>query len=342
MVNFGQAAVGIIVMIIVVGGLLYIFFSRTNAVQKTGYGSLIMLALVSLMIPVFWIMESGNQAAATRDQFEGQNQLGTYAGGVLQGMQLYAQYCTYNCYGIKNGKVVDAKYNGYTIDELNQMTDTDITRIISASIYNPKAPPLSNPNLVPKSDQYGGALLQPYVTYILDFIRSADPAYLKQNGLPLKNGFDMLPAYLQANDQAQYQAAVSYASFGQFGQPVDMTKDQSVTIDIVDVGKNGASCSSQVACFTPINVKVKVGTVITWVNKSSVGHTVTAITGTDTSKPAEQIFDSAHGSSSTLIPSGGKFTWTVTAAAYTFNSNHTVNYFCRIHPDMLGELTIVQ
>ena len=58
MVDPVQAAIGIVVALITVGALLYVFYSRTNAVQKTGYGALIMLAVVSLMIPVFWITES--------------------------------------------------------------------------------------------------------------------------------------------------------------------------------------------------------------------------------------------------------------------------------------------
>ena len=33
MVNFGQAAIGIIVLLVVVGGLLFIYYSRTNAVE---------------------------------------------------------------------------------------------------------------------------------------------------------------------------------------------------------------------------------------------------------------------------------------------------------------------
>jgi hypothetical protein len=40
MVNPVQAAVGIIVLLVTVGALLYIFISRTNAVEKTGYGAL--------------------------------------------------------------------------------------------------------------------------------------------------------------------------------------------------------------------------------------------------------------------------------------------------------------
>ncbi|QBD82299.1 hypothetical protein EPA93_42505 [Ktedonosporobacter rubrisoli] len=331
MVNFGQAAVGIILLLIVVGGLLYLFYSRTNAVEKTGYGSLIMLALVSLMIPTFWIMESNNQDTAKVTQFEN---------AVQSGMQLYAQYCVQNCYGIKDNKIVNATYNGYPLEQFKAMTDADVQRIISAGIYNPAAPPPPNPNLIQKSDQYGGALLSDYVNYLFDFIRSSDPSYLAKNGYPTNlNGFAKLPSYLQSSNQQQYQAAVTYASLGQFGKAVDMTNQKEVTIDMVNPGENGATCESKTACYAAINVKVKVGTVITWVNKTSVGHTVTAIEGQDTSKAAPNVFDSGL---TTLIPTNGKFSYTVTKAAYDLNADHSVTYYCRVHPDMLGRLEIVE
>lgn len=63
-----QATIGILVLLVSVGALLYIFYSRTNAVEKTGYGALIMLAVVSLMIPIFWIMETNNEAVAKSDR----------------------------------------------------------------------------------------------------------------------------------------------------------------------------------------------------------------------------------------------------------------------------------
>jgi hypothetical protein len=56
-------------------------------------------------------------------------------------------------------------------------------------------------------------------------------------------------------------------------------------------------------------------------------------------KAAPQIFDS--GVSKLLMP-GQSFTYTVTAAAYNFNTDHTVLYYCQIHPAMVAELTIVQ
>lgn len=329
MVNFGQAAVGIILLLVVVGGLLYLFYSRTNAVEKAGYGSLIMLSLVSLMIPIFWIMEGGNEATVQVQQHDL---------AVQRGMMLYAQYCTDKCYAIKDGKIVDPKYNGYSIADLNTMNDDNARRVISAGIYNPAVPPPANLNAIPRSDQYGGALQSNDVDYLFQFIRSADPNYLAKNGFDRTgNGFTKLPDYLQTNSPALYQAAVSLGSAGQFGNAVDMTQSKAITINIVQPPP-GALCSP--SCFEVLNAKVKVGTVITWVNKSDIPHTVTAIVGQNTAAPkaAPQIFDSGI---ATLIPSGGKFTYTVTEAAYNFNTDHTLIYYCQIHPTMLAELTIV-
>src|SRR5579871_1360396 len=88
--NFGQAAVGLIILLVVVGGLLYIYYSRTNAVEKNGYGALIMLSIVSLMIPTFWILESSREAAQTTVQFEQ---------SIARGMVVYANNCAKGCYG---------------------------------------------------------------------------------------------------------------------------------------------------------------------------------------------------------------------------------------------------
>src|SRR6266852_1297683 len=89
MINPGQVTLGIIVALVVVGALLYVFYSRTNAVEKTGYGSLIMLSIISLMIPVFWIVEN-NQEIAAKEQQQIMN--------VQRGAVDYAMYC-YQCHG---------------------------------------------------------------------------------------------------------------------------------------------------------------------------------------------------------------------------------------------------
>ena len=328
MIDPGQAVVGIIVLIIVVGGLLYLFRSRTNAVEKTGYGALIMLSIVSLMIPVFWILESNGEAMAKAEQ---------HKIAVQRGAMLYAQYC-FQCHGTKGQGIPgkgDALNNNSTV---NNLTDEQIMAIISGGVINPTNP--GTPLMMPFSQQFNGPLDDNDIQYLFDLIRSSDPAYLTKNGYPTGanvNGFAQVPNDIQLNNPSIYATAVAQEAAGQFGTPVDMTKSKNVTINIT-APKNGQSCNPD--CYTPINIKVKVGTVITWVNQSPDPHTVTAIQGTNPSvhTKASNVFDSGAASP---IKTGGKFTWTVSMAGYNLNPDHTVIYYCQIHPQMVAILTIV-
>ncbi len=326
-----QAAIGIVVVLVVVGALLYVFYTRTNAVEKTGFSALMMLAVVSLLIPVFWIMESNSQEMYKLRQ---------HTTDVSRGAALFAQYC-FQCHGINGQGLTGPKLNGNPA--VNNLTDADLLRIISGGIAN-----TSNPAqlLMPAwLEDYGGPLTQIDIQYLFALVRSADPDYLSKNGYPTgpgSNGFNQVPGLLQLSNPTAYQTAVAQATagagVGQFGSPVDATKSKAVTINIA-LPPSGATCSP--ACYAPTNVKVKVGTTITWINKSTTPHTVTAMMGETPSseKPAPQIFDS--GVSKLLMP-GQHFTYTVTPAAYNFNKNHVVLYYCQIHPAMVAALTIIQ
>lgn len=327
MVDPGQAVIGFIVVLIVVGALLYIFYSRTNAVEKTGYGALMLLAVIALMIPVFWILENNKEAEATTNQF---------ITGVQNGASAYAQYC-FQCHGTKGQGIPgkgDALNNNPTV---NNLTDQEIMAVISGGVYNPTNP--SAPLMAPFSQQFNGPLDDNDIQYLFDLIRSSDAAYLTKNGYPTgtnANGFTQVPNDIQLNNPSLYATAVAQEAAGQFGTPVDMTNAKNVTINIL-APTSGQSCNPD--CYTPINIKVKVGTKITWVNKSPDPHTVTAIQGTNPSvhTVASNVFDSGN----TPIPTNGQFSWTVTMAAYNLNSDHTVIYFCRIHPQMVAMLVIV-
>ena len=332
MIDPVQVIVGIVVLLVVVGALLFIFYSRTNAVEKTGYGALVMLSIISLMIPVFWIMETNGEAQANIAQ---------HNNAVTQGAALYAQYC-FQCHGITGQGGTGPRLNGN--DAVNALSDTDLLRIIDAGIPNASDP---TKFLMPAwSEQYGGPLSDPEIQYLFALIRSADPSYLQKNGYPggsNANGFNQVPSALQQSNPSTYATAVAQATAaagtGQFGAAVDDTSKKAVTIDIVDTLPSGGTCGPP-SCFATLNVKVKVGTKITWVNKSNVGHTVTAIKGTNPGSevPNPQVFDSGL---TNLIQPNATFVWTVTQAAYNANPNHTIIYYCRVHPGMLAMITIV-
>jgi plastocyanin/mono/diheme cytochrome c family protein len=327
MVDPGQVAIGFIVMIVVVGALVYIFYTRTNAVEKTGYGALIMLSVVSLMIPIFWIIENNNEAGYAAQQ---------QVIAVQTGAMLYAQYC-YTCHGTKGQGNTAVKLNGNP--SVNNLSDQQLLNVLEGGIINPQDP--TKPLMPAYSQQFNGPLDTNDIQYLFALIRSTDPAYLQKQGFTgaaAANGFTQVAGDLQSSNPNGYSTAVAQEAAGQFGAPVDMTSKKAVTINIIN-SPSGASC--QPACFQMLNVKVKVGTTITWVNQSSVGHTVTAMVGSNVGSPtpAPQIFDSGI---SNLISPGKSFTYTVTMAAYNFNKNHEIFYYCRIHPTMLAELTIVQ
>ena len=329
MIDPVQVIVGIVVLLVVVGALLAIFYSRTNAVEKTGYGALGMLLIVSLMIPVFWIMETNGQTQSTIAQ---------NTNSVAQGAALYAKYC-FQCHGITGQGLAGPKLNNNA--DVNALTDTDLLRIIEAGI-----PDSSKPGtlLMPAwLDQYGGPLSDPQIQYLFALIRSSDPAYMAKNGFTAGNGFNQTADQLKAQNPTGYQSAVATATAnagtGQFGTPVDDTSKSEVTIDIVNT-LTGANCNP--ACYAIPNIKVKVGTTITWVNKSSTPHTVTATKGLvpTVQTPDPSIFDSTM--AKPLNPGSGSFTWTVTDAAYNANKTHQVVYYCEFHPGMFAMITIVQ
>lgn len=329
MIDPVQAIIGIVVLLIVVGALLYLFYSRTNAVEKTGYGALIMLAIVSIFIPVLWIIETNAQAMAKVQQ---------HTLAVQNGAALYAQYCS-QCHGLKGqGLSGGPRLNGNSA--VDNLKDPQLLAIISGGIPDPNDP---SKYLMPAmSDQYGGPLDSNQIQYLFELVRSSDPAYLQKNGYPTgssANGYNQVGPILQASQPSTYQTAVAKESAGQFGSPKDETNQKNVTIDITQP-PSGATCTP--ACFAIPNIKVKVGTTITWVNQSSTPHTVTAIQGENPSspKPASNIFDSGNVPAKWVTP-GAKFSYTVTMAAYNFNKDHVVVYYCQIHPDMVAEITIV-
>ncbi len=70
--------------------------------------------------------------------------------------------------------------------------------------------------------------------------------------------------------------------------------------------------------FEPATIKVPVGATVTWYNKDSVIHTVTA---------RNDSFDSGS------IPADDTFT-------YTFTQAGTFEYYCTIHPYMEGKVVV--
>ncbi|MFA5106614.1 MAG: plastocyanin/azurin family copper-binding protein [Candidatus Micrarchaeia archaeon] len=70
--------------------------------------------------------------------------------------------------------------------------------------------------------------------------------------------------------------------------------------------------------FSPAEITVPAGTVVTWSNSDPVAHTATSTSG---------IFNSGN------IPAGSSW-------SYQFNSSGTYDYYCTIHPGMRGKVIV--
>jgi nitrite reductase (NO-forming) len=96
---------------------------------------------------------------------------------------------------------------------------------------------------------------------------------------------------------------------------------QSKTVSIV----KGASNPSSTEPYNPSPLTVPVGTTVTWINNDNTGHTVTE--GNPSGNTPPNGFDSG------ILAPGKTFT-------HTFDAAGTVQYYCTLHPTILGEVIV--
>jgi plastocyanin/mono/diheme cytochrome c family protein len=315
-VSWGVAT-GLIAAVVFTLALLYIFFGRLNNVQKTGYASLLGVVLIALFIPLFWLNQNSSQASF---------QASAYTLTLQRGAALYGTYCL-TCHGSTGQGYSAPQLNGGA--DVSKLTDDDLTRIISAGVPLSTAPnALGQQGLAMPawSELYGGPLTSDDISYLVALIRSSDPTYLKNNHITdMTNGFNYV--YGQLTTQAQIDNYNKYkANVGNYGPQVDMTNTKQVKMDIVNGGPAGWG-------FQYTNIKIKVGTTVTWTNVSNAPHTVTSgLPGSPDGK-----FDSSKSGTDLLPNNQGA----ASVYSYTFNTPGTYPYYCVIHLGMVAQITVV-
>ena len=88
--------------------------------------------------------------------------------------------------------------------------------------------------------------------------------------------------------------------------------------------------------YSPADLTVSLGATVTWVNQDSVGHTVTEGDPNSPKQASLRAFDSS-GEAATgkvaLIAAGESW-------SYTFTTPGTYEYYCIVHPYMIGHITV--
>ncbi|MFB5626955.1 MAG: plastocyanin/azurin family copper-binding protein, partial [Nitrosarchaeum sp.] len=91
----------------------------------------------------------------------------------------------------------------------------------------------------------------------------------------------------------------------------------------IPAGTSSPGCETSNACYSPASVTINVGDTVEWKNVDTAAHTVTG--GSPANGPS--------GFDSSLLMGGKSF-------ANTFDKAGTYDYFCMVHPWMVGNVIV--
>lgn len=86
--------------------------------------------------------------------------------------------------------------------------------------------------------------------------------------------------------------------------------------------------------FTPADIVVSQGDTVTWTVTKSINEPHTVTSGESGGADAGKVFDSGIENSANLKDNGATY-------SFTFQTAGTYPYFCQVHPDMKGTVTVL-
>ena len=98
---------------------------------------------------------------------------------------------------------------------------------------------------------------------------------------------------------------------------------QTHTVDMPE-GTAVPGCEETNACYLPADITINAGDTVEWINVDTAAHTVTG--GSPADGPSG-VFDSS------LVMGGAAY-------AFTFEETGSYDYFCMVHPWMVGSVTV--
>ncbi|MGB0724603.1 MAG: cupredoxin domain-containing protein, partial [Nitrosopumilus sp.] len=90
------------------------------------------------------------------------------------------------------------------------------------------------------------------------------------------------------------------------------------------MGSGAPGCETSNACYLPQDITINAGDTVTWDNVDNAAHTITG--GSPANGPSG-VFDSS------LLMAQGVF-------SHTFDDAGYYDYFCMVHPWMIGSVTV--
>ena len=98
---------------------------------------------------------------------------------------------------------------------------------------------------------------------------------------------------------------------------------QTISVDMPS-GTSVPGCEETNECYVPSSITINSGDIVEWTNSDTAAHTVTG--GSPADGPSG-VFDSS------LVLGG-------TTYAFTFDDTGSYDYFCMVHPWMVGNVQV--
>ncbi len=116
---------------------------------------------------------------------------------------------------------------------------------------------------------------------------------------------------------------------------ISMTTTENVS-NTSSVGSSNNTVLILNYAYVPADLTVPAGTTVTWVNQDSVGHTVTEGDPNSPKQASLRVFDSSgEVVTGKVALIGADESW-----SYTFTTPGTYEYYCIVHPYMIGHITV--
>jgi len=106
--------------------------------------------------------------------------------------------------------------------------------------------------------------------------------------------------------------------------PVEESSEPKTVNVEIPQGTSSPGCETSNACFSPASLTINAGDTVEWTNTDTAAHTVTS--GSPANGPSG-VFDSS------LIMGGASF-------ENTFDAVGSYDYFCMVHPWMVGNIQV--
>src|SRR5260221_3730045 len=154
----GRIGFGLAAICLVVAALIYLFYSRSSVIEKTGYASLLFIVAVAFVLPFLTVTQQQDQLSASAAQ---------YNTTLERGAALFGQYCA-SCHGYQGQGLSGPKLNNNTA--VNKLSKDQIYSIITGGIPDNTDP---SKYLMPAWGAPVGPLTVDDINYLVALIQSS-------------------------------------------------------------------------------------------------------------------------------------------------------------------------